>query len=156
MCGKTLTLSRSNGFSLTNSTKGTTSYFNAHTPWENGVFYIDINDNDATGRSFGPAISANDEYIINFQNSASRTLRKHYENGVDVTQGTGTNKTIEPAVGAFFRLGNRTNFQLGEFINYNIVVNDSLRKKTEGYLAYKWGQTLPAGHVYETDQPLAV
>jgi hypothetical protein len=103
-----------------------------------------------------PTISANDEYIINFQNSASRSLRKHYENGVDVTQGTGTNKTIEPAVGASFKLGNRTNFQLGEFINYNIVVSDSLRKKTEGYLAYKWGQTLPSGHVYETDQPLAV
>lgn len=153
---KTLTLSRSNGFSLTNSTKGTASYFNAHLPWENGVFFIDINDNDATGRSFGPAISVNDEYIINFQNSASRSLRKHYENGVDVTEGTSTNKTIEPAVGASFRLGNRTNFQLGEFINYNIVVSDSLRKKTEGYLAYKWGQTLPAGHVYETDQPLAV
>jgi hypothetical protein len=153
---KTLTLSRSLGFGLTNGTKGTTSYLNGHLPWENGVFYIDINDNDATGRSFGPAISANDEYIINFQNSASRSLRKHYENGVDVTQGTGTNKTIEPAVGASFRLGNRTNFQLGEFINYNIAVSDSLRKKTEGYLAYKWGQTLPAGHVYETNQPLAV
>jgi hypothetical protein len=153
---KTLTLSKSLGFSLTNSTKGTTSYFNAHLPWGNGVFYIDINDNDATGRSFGPAISANDEYIINFQNSASRSLRKHYKNGVDVTQGTGTNKTIEPSATSSFKLGNRTNFQLGEFINYNIVVSDSLRKKTEGYLAYKWGQTLPAGHVYETDQPLAV
>jgi len=153
---KTLTLTRSNGFSLTDSIKGSTSYFNAHTPWENGVFYIDINENDATGRSFGPSVSANDEYIINFQNSASRTLRKHYKNGVDVTQGTGTNKTIEPSATASFRLGNRTNFQLGEFINYNIVVSDSLRKKTEGYLAYKWGQTLPVGHVYQTDQPLAV
>lgn len=153
---KTLTLSRSLGFSLTNSIKGATSYFNGHLPWENGVFYIDINDNDATGRSFGPAISANDEYIINFQNSASRSLRKHYENGVDITQGTGTNKTIEPSATSSFRLGSRTNFQLGEFINYNIVVSNSLRKKTEGYLAYKWGQTLPTGHIYETDQPLAV
>ena len=153
---KTLTLTRSNGLSLTNSTKGTRSYFNSHSPWENGIFYVDINDNDARGRSFGGSVSVNDEYIINFQNSASRALRKHYKNGVDVTGGTGSNKIIEPAAGASFRLGSRTNFQLGEFINYNIVVSDSLRKKTEGYLAHKWGQTLPAGHIYETNQPLAV
>lgn len=153
---KTLSLTRSNGMTLTDAVKGTTSYFNSHCPWDNGAFYVDINDNDESGRSLGGVVSPGEEYIFNAQSSSSRNLRKHYKNGVDVTQGAAINKVIEPSITASFRLGNKTNFQLGEFINYNIVVTDILREKTEGYLAHKWGQALPTSHTYKTNQPLSV
>ena len=156
---KTLSLQKSQGLSMVaGGTKGSTGYLNSHLPWSNGQVFFDLNDNGPTTRSYSNAglIAVNDIYIHNIQSSSSRSLRKHYHNGSDVTSSSNAvSQTLNFNSGGYTRLGQNSNFQIGEIVNYNTVVSDSLREQTEGYLAHKWGRTsdLPTGHTYKTNPP---
>lgn len=137
--------------------KGSTGYMNSHLPWEGGQIIFDFNNNvhNVTRSSTSAVIAANDIYIHNIQSSSSRSLRKHYHNGSDVTSTTAAPQTLNFPSSGYTRFGGNTNFQVGEIVNYNSVVSDELRRQTEGYLAHKWGKTsdLPTGHTYKTNPP---
>lgn len=57
----------------------------------------------------------------------------------------------------FDRLGGsgsyKHNGHIAEFVLVNTALTDSEREQIEGYLAHKWGITLPVGHTYYSDAP---
>jgi hypothetical protein len=58
------------------------------------------------------------------------------------------------ATSSAFQIGpTMRGFYLGEVIMYNGAMTQSNYQKVEGYLAWKWGITLPAGHPYVSAPP---
>jgi hypothetical protein len=156
---KTIALTRSQGLRVhAGGSKGSTGYFNSHLPWSNGGFYLDINDNTGAYRSYTPGgtVSAGDIYIQNYVMDDNANKRAHYHNGTDVMNSTAaTPQTMHFNAGAYSSLGANTNCLLGELMNYDVNISDTVREKTEGYLAHKWGIAgfLPANHPYKNTAP---
>ena len=55
--------------------------------------------------------------------------------------------------GAWDSLKEPSKGEIAEFILYNKVLSTPERQKIEGYLAHKWGLSLPGGHPYKTSFP---
>ena len=88
----------------------------------------------------------------------------HWINGDSNGHSSGTQwNTTNSSNSSNFVLGNRVETlndrscasHVGEFllIKHDPSSVTSLRTKIEGYLANKWGSTLPSGHTYETEPP---
>lgn len=124
---------------------GTSGKMNSHLPWSGGqVFWdlVDSRDNGTNGRSVSNVvIAAGDTYIHNLVNSVSTGNRRHFHNGLDETSttSTGVPKTSNLASTGSFQLGSKADIEVGEMLNYNAVVSETLRERTLGYLAHKWG-----------------
>jgi len=93
-------------------------------------------------------------YICGATKSLSSTVIDLYLDGnLEATgnssMGTGTNQM---QIGSFLD-ANNINGKIAEVIILPTVATTEERQKIEGYLANKWGITLPAGHPYETTAP---
>jgi hypothetical protein len=76
------------------------------------------------------------------------TLNSAGSSGYTVTSETSIRLGVNP--------GANTNFFNGsmcELMIFNTVLSTTDRQKIEGYLAWKWGVTLPGGHPYASAAP---
>jgi len=82
-----------------------------------------------------------------------------YNTGTNIGSITGSGSI--PTTSQVFSVGGGVadgtfyNSLISEFIVYNVALSTADRQKIEGYLAYKWGLGLPAGHPYVSTPPPA-
>ena len=80
-----------------------------------------------------------------------------YNTGTNIGSATGSGSI--PTTSQVFSVGGGVadgtfyNSLISEFIVYNVALSTADRQKIEGYLAYKWGLGLPAGHPYVSTPP---
>ncbi len=81
-----------------------------------------------------------------------------YVNGGAAASASTANTPVSDAsieVGGFAGAANFLTGNIGEILVYHTVLSTAERQFVEGYLACKWGLTLPAGHPYHGNCPLS-
>jgi hypothetical protein len=131
--------------------------------WESSTYIYDYNNSpNATGiivpasPATNPAIMTTPVVISFVYTQTGSPSFFAYSNGILIS----SNTSISPApvgndIGTLFCLAGRgdaggaaADCVIGEVIVYNTSQTALERQQVEGYLAYKWGMTLPLSHLY--------
>jgi hypothetical protein len=126
--------------------------------WGNTSIYWDIGAPSGSSAAYRLSTNLSGTKITILEYSKSNNGRTIWQNGASASTTSGALNSLNASVLKFpsysaWGTGRYYDITLGEMLYIRGTMSTTVREKIEGYLAHKWGVSLPATHTWATGSP---